>query len=81
MKTDRARKLIPIKGLTKWEEIKVGAIYHMPPLTYNKRMDILIVYKNRDFLLYKDINESFSTSYTLYKNDVKSKFLNFQRDA
>ena len=79
--TDKARKLVSIKPLTRWEDIKVGAIYHMPPLTYNKRMNLIVVSKNRDFIIYKDVIDKFGTSYTLYRNDVKSKFLTFQSNC
>ncbi len=77
--TDKARKLMGLRALTRWEDIKIGSIYHIPPLTYNKRKDILVVSKNKDFIVYKEVNDKFGPHYTLYKNDVKSKFLTFQR--
>lgn len=67
-----------LKTITRWEDIEVGSKYHMPPLSYNRRFDFIVVSKNRDYLTYKklsDVDNFFSNYYVIYKNDVKSKFI------
>lgn len=66
-------------GPTKWEDIKPGKIYHLPPVGTEKRKDILIISKTDYILKYREVGETrpnyISTS-TIYKSsDMYYKFL------
>lgn len=66
-----------IKAFTKWEDIKVNEIYHLPPLVEgDKRKDIIITSKSQYFMNYKVLNSSNSYSVnTFYPSSLEVKFL------
>lgn len=63
------------KGICKWDEIKVGKIYHMPPIGGASRDDILILSKDKYRITYEKLTHKDGLILTLYKTDVAVKFL------
>ena len=42
-KIDLFLNLKQVKRMTEWEDIKVGEIYHIPPLVYNDRISFKVI--------------------------------------
>ena len=66
-------KLREVKPLTDWENIKVGEIYHVPPLIYNKRMDFIVKDKQRDSIKIIKLGDNYSQ--TMFRTDITSRFI------
>ena len=66
-------KLREIKRITPWEDIKIGEVYHMPPLIYNKRLDFVVIEKNDMSIRVKKLPDGFPQ--TMYKSDMTSNFI------
>lgn len=62
-----------VKPLMKWEDIKVGEEYHLPPLIYNKRMDFTVSYIDNRTLRYSAKDKSYVQ--TMFRTDVSSRFI------
>ena len=62
-----------VKSMMNWDEIKVGEIYHLPPLVYNKRMDFTVVDKKENAIKVKKLGENYSQ--TMFKTDITTKFI------
>jgi hypothetical protein len=62
-----------IKRITEWDDIKVGGIYHMPPLVYNDRMDFRVVDKTDNNIKIVKIGDEHSQ--TMFKTDITSNFI------
>jgi hypothetical protein len=78
MKIDRKRmlafvKLRNVEPITKWEDIKEGEIYHMPPLIYNKRFDFVVMEKGENHIKIRKFCEFFMQ--TIYRTDITSRFI------
>lgn len=59
-----------IKPLVKWEDIKVGEIYHIPPIGNQKRTDIFIISHSEYMIRFKELTDiETGTGYerTMYK--------------
>lgn len=65
--------LSAVKPLMNWDDIEVGEIYHLPPLIYNKRMDFVVVSKDKNTIKVK----RFGTDYcqTMFRTDITSRFI------
>ena len=66
-------KLREVEPLTDWENIKVGEIYHVPPLIYNKRMDFIVKDKQRDSIKIIKLGDNYSQ--TMFRTDITSRFI------
>lgn len=66
-------KLKEFERLTKWEDIRIGEAYHIPPLIYNKRMDFVVVDKTENTIRIRKIGDEYSQ--TMFKSDVTSNFI------
>lgn len=77
IKIDIREKLKSIKTITKWEDIEVNKIYHLPPLmTGDKRKDILITSKSQYSISYKILNGNANYQInTFYPSSIEVKFL------
>lgn len=62
-----------IEPMTKWEDIKIGETYHMPPLVFNKRFDFVVTEKDENSIKVKKNKDSFPQ--TIYKTDITSRFI------
>jgi len=72
----RVSSLLELKKvgrITKWEDIKVGEIYHMPPLIYNERFDFIVLSKNFDIMRIKRPDREYPQ--TMFKTDITSNFI------
>lgn len=62
-----------------WDDLELNKVYHLPPVFYEKRKDIIITSKTETFMRYKVINKDskkvMNTEYTVYKTNVWWKFL------
>ena len=66
-------KLRDVGKITDWEDIKVGGIYHLPPLVYNDRMDFKVIEKTDNTIRIKKLGSSFPQ--TMFKTDFTSNFI------
>ena len=66
-------KLKEIGKITNWDDIKVGGIYHLPPLIYNNRMDFKVVEKTDNTIRIRRLGDDYSQ--TMFKTDVTSNFI------
>ena len=66
-------ELRKVGRLMKWEDIKVGEIYHMPPLVYNGRFDFIVLSKDIDIMRVKRPDKEFPQ--TMFKTDITSNFI------
>lgn len=67
-----------IEGMTKWEEITEGEIYHLPPLNNKPRMDVEITFKSNYSCTAKILSPTpkyQSRLVTWYARDWEYKFL------
>lgn len=76
-KEEKFKLLIALKKvepLTKWDDIKEGEVYHIPPLAYNKRRDFEVIQKtNNNIMRVKFLDrDNFST---IYRTDTTSNFI------
>jgi len=62
-----------INPITDWEDIKEGETYHIPPLIYNKRMDFVVVKKEKNSMKIK--KDGIDYCQTLFKNDITTRFV------
>lgn len=65
-------KLDPIMD---WRNIQVGKTYHIPPIAYSPRQNILITSIGPESLTYLPLNEKFPIKTKMYRTDVAAKFL------
>ena len=66
-------KLKQISRITPWEDIKIGEIYHIPPLIYNDRIDFIVLSKDKDVMRIKRLQDTYSQ--TMYRSDMTSNFI------
>ena len=66
-------ELRKVGRITKWEDIKVGEIYHMPPLIYNDRFDFIVLSKDIDVMRVKRYDKEYPL--TMFKTDITSNFI------
>ena len=66
-------KLKEVGRITKWEDIKIGETYHMPPLVYNNRIDFVVTDKTDNFIRVRKLNDDYCQ--TMFKGDVTSNFI------
>lgn len=59
----------------KWDDMKIGSTYHMPPVMSEKRFDFKVVDKSRYWITIKKINSKNETTSFLYNYDISSKFI------
>lgn len=71
---ERREKWDKIKGITKWEDIKVGMDYHIPPTMDKPRMDVHVSSKYNTYLMCKVIGKE-NESVFLYNNGHEYKFM------
>lgn len=62
-----------IQPLVKFDDIKEGLVYHVPPFMNSSRKDIKIVSKSKGFFKYKI--EGLQYDYLAYRDDVMAKVL------
>lgn len=72
-KFERFLELKKIDRQTPWEDIKIGEIYHIPPLVYNDRMDFIVLSKDKDTIRIKKLQESYPQ--LMYRSDMTSNFI------
>jgi hypothetical protein len=72
-KIDLFLNLKQVKRMTEWEDIKVGEIYHIPPLVYNDRISFKVIEKKENSLRLVKLGESYSQ--TIFKTDITSNFI------
>ncbi len=70
---EKKEKWLGMSGITAWNEICAGKIYHLPPTYRRKRMDLLVKSVNTCSLYCEDINTK--NSVWLYKDEEEYKFL------
>lgn len=59
----------------KWNNIKVGGIYHLPPLLESKRKDIKVLSKSTYFIRIQDIHDKDQKTGYIYNYDIESNYL------
>lgn len=59
--------------ITQWEDIKEYETYHLPPLIYNKRMDIFIWEKTNTLIRYSTGKSTYKQ--TMFRSDVTARFI------
>ena len=68
-----------MKPMIEWDDIKEHEVYHIPPLLYDDRKDIIVLTKNDMYLTYrtlsKELDKSSNITNRLYKNMLTSRFL------
>ena len=64
------RKIAP---MMKWEDIKEGESYHLPPLVYNKRMDFIVVEKKDNSMKIKKLGDEYPQ--TMFRTDITTRFI------
>lgn len=69
-------ELTKIKPLTKWEDIQVGDVFHIPNLLVYKRADFLVTGIKNNYIngMIKEENGNWK-DYSLFKNEVRAYFL------
>ena len=72
-KPDAFMKLRAVKRLTEWEDLKLGCVYHYPPLIYNGRCDFVIVEKTENTARIRKIGQDFCQ--TIFRSDITSNFI------
>ena len=66
-------KLREVGRIMPWEDIKVGEIYHLPPLIYNKRCDFIVLEKNDDKMRIRRLQDEYPQH--MFRTDVTSNFV------
>ena len=59
--------------VSNWDELKVGEIYHVPPLLVTKRFDFILMEKQSKLIRVKKIGSSHLE--TIYRTDIISNFI------
>ena len=59
--------------VSNWDELKVGEIYHVPPLLVTKRFDFMLMEKQPKLIRIKKIGSSYIE--TIYRTDIISNFI------
>jgi len=62
-----------VKRITSWDDIKIGGIYHMPPLVYNDRLDFEVIDKTENTLIIRKVGDGHNQR--LFKTDITSNFI------
>ena len=62
-----------VSPLMNWEDIKVGEMYHLPPLVYNKRMDFVVVEKTDNLIKINRLGDDYNQ--TMFRTDITSRFI------
>lgn len=78
LKKSKYKTWTSIGGMTTWEEIKEGEIYHLPPLNNKPRLDVQITFKSNYSCTGKIISKipkNHSQFVTWYERDWQYKFL------
>ena len=73
---NRVASLLELRNvgrITRWEDIEVGEVYHMPPLIYNKRFDFIVLSKDISTIRVKRTDNEFPQ--TMFKTDITSNFI------
>lgn len=79
MQCDQKRKLASLLSLkdvpkvTEWDNIKVGEIYHLPPLVYNERTDFIVLEKRDYTMKIRRLTDDYPQ--TMFKNDITTRFV------
>ncbi len=66
-------KLKEVGRIMPWENIKVGEVYHLPPLIYNKRCDFIVLEKYDDKIKIRRLQDEYPQH--MFKTDVTSNFI------
>ena len=66
-------KLKEVGRIMPWENIKVGEVYHLPPLIYNKRCDFIVLEKFDDKIKIRRLQDEYPQH--MFKTDVTSNFI------
>ena len=72
-KTIRFFKLKGIPHMLDWDEIKVGEMYHLPPLIYNGRFDFVV--KEKDERRMKILKDGDTYPQIMFKSDINTRFI------
>lgn len=62
-----------IEPMMKWEDIKEGESYHLPPLVFNKRADFTVVEKKENSMRVKKKGDDYCQ--TMFKTDITTRFI------
>ena len=73
----------PNNYLCKWDDIKVGQLYHLPPINKQKRKNLKVTYANNYCATFEIINPCINDNkfITIYYTDSIAKFLVKIRDV
>lgn len=64
-----------ITPLIQWDDIKIGEVYHVPPVMGDERMDIVIISKNNYNVTYRRLDKDSTFTTAFYPGTVMSRFL------
>lgn len=59
----------------KWDDMKIGSIYHMPPVMADGRFDFKVINKSSYWITIRKIKPKDETTSFLYNYDISSKFI------
>jgi len=62
-----------VNPIMDWNDIKVGEIYHLPPLIYNKRMDFVVIEKSDNIIKINRLGDDYNQ--TMFRTDITSRFI------
>ena len=64
-----------IRPMVKWDDIKVGRVYHVPPVNGEKRMDVMVTTKSQYMINVRVLKgPSTGTTISFYPESLRPKF-------
>lgn len=73
--SDYKDELSRVKHHVSFDDIEVGKVYHIPPIVSIERMDIKIVKKTEDKIVFNVLGSTDASDKDMHKTSILARFL------